>query len=218
MDRLAAHLATWLGAWPPARPVHIVGSRRREEPAWDGHPYPVIGVGNGQAVLLSVPPGAAEALDALGGDCDALAAALPGAAGLPDAKVGRGVFRWSTDPTPLPDAGEWVPPRDPRVPEWLRPFNGDVLVAWDEDGRYAAGVGRKRHDEHGQELAVATEPAHRGHGLARRLVAQATRRVLDEGAVATYLHAPDNLASARVADACGFPDRGWSIYGLPTAS
>jgi len=88
----------------------------------------------------------------------------------------------------------------------------------DHEWRYAAGVGRKRHDEHGQELAVATEPAHQGKGLARRLVAQATRRVLDEGAVATYLHAPDNVASARVADASGFPDRGWSIYGLPTGS
>jgi predicted GNAT family acetyltransferase len=93
-----------------------------------------------------------------------------------------------------------------------------VLVAWDDAGRYAAGVGRKRHDEHGQELAVATEAAYRGRGLARRLVAQATRRVLDEGAVATYLHAFDNHASARVAEAAGFPDRGWSVYGLPTAS
>ena len=196
----------------------MVGSRRREEPGWDGRLYPVVGVGDGRGVVLSVPPGAAEALDALGGHCDGLADALPAAVGHPDRKVGRGVFRWSLDPPPLPEAGEWVPPGDARVPEWLRPFNGDVLVAWDEEGRYAAGVGRKRHDEHGQELAVATEPAHQGKGLARRLVAQATRRVLDEGAVATYLHAPDNVASARVADACGFPDRGWSIYGLPTGS
>jgi GNAT superfamily N-acetyltransferase len=218
MDRLAAHLASWLGAWPPARRIHVVGSRRRDEPGWDGRLYPVVGVGDGQAVVLSVPPAAAEAVAGLGEGCDAITAGLPAAVGHADRKVGRGVFRWSTDPTRLPDAGEWVPPDDPRVPAWLRPFNGAVLIAWDGDGRYAAGVGRKRHDEHGQELAVATEPAHQGRGLARRLVAQATRRVLDEGAVATYLHAPDNIASARVADACGFPDRGWSIYGLPTGS
>jgi hypothetical protein len=32
--------------------------------------------------------------------------------------------------------------------------------------------------------------------------------------VPTYLHAPDNAASARTADACGFPDVGWTIFGL----
>ncbi|PWU56502.1 GNAT family N-acetyltransferase, partial [Micromonospora globispora] len=53
-----------------------------------------------------------------------------------------------------------------------------------------------------------------GRGLARRLVAQAARRVLDEGAVPTYLHAFDNPASARVAEAAGFPDRGWTSYGV----
>ena len=45
-------------------------------------------------------------------------------------------------------------------------------------------------------------------------VAQAARRVLDEGAVPTYLHERDNHASARVAEAAGFPDRGWRAYGV----
>jgi hypothetical protein len=46
---------------------------------------------------------------------------------------------------------------------------------------------------------VATEEhlRGRGRGLARRLVAQAARRV---------------------AEAAGFPDTGWSILGLPVAS
>ncbi len=30
----------------------------------------------------------------------------------------------------------------------------------------------------------------------------------------TYLHAPDNTASARVADASGFVDQGWKVHGL----
>ena len=44
-------------------------------------------------------------------------------------------------------------------------------------------------------------------------MAQAARRVLDEGAVPTYLHAVDNHASAHLATAAGFPDRGWAVYG-----
>jgi predicted GNAT family acetyltransferase len=103
---------------------------------------------------------------------------------------------------------------DPRVPEWLRPFNGDVLIAWTDDGSYASGVGRKQHDRHGHELSVGTDERQRGRGLARRLVAQAARGVLADGAVPTYLHAFDNEASARVADAAGFPDRGWHVFEL----
>ena len=59
-----------------------------------------------------------------------------------------------------------------------------------------------------------TEPALQRKGLARRLVAQAARRVVADGAIATYLHDPANHASAHVAQATGFPDIGWSILGL----
>ncbi len=216
--RLAAHLESWLGAWPPARPVHVIGWFRREEPGWDGKLYPVAGVGDGAGLVLSVPPRYAEVVAALGDDLARVGAQVPALLSHPDRSFGRGVFRWSAAPATLPDAGEWVSPTDPRLPGWLRPFNGDVLVAWDHAGTYAAGVGRKRHDQHGQELAVATEPAHQGGGLGRRLVAQAARRVLDEGAVPTYLHAPDNIASAKAAEAAGFSDRGWSVIGFFPAS
>ena len=96
------------------------------------------------------------------------------------------------------------------------PPRGDVLVALEGD-EVVAGVGRKIHDRHGHELAVVTEPGHRGEGWAKRLVSQAAERVLADGAVPTYLHAPGNEASARTADACGFPDRRWRILGLSPA-
>jgi predicted GNAT family acetyltransferase len=76
----------------------------------------------------------------------------------------------------------------------------------------------KRHDDLGREVAVATEDAWRGRGLARALVARAARRILADGGVPIYLHGPANVASARVAEVSGFPDRGWSILGLPTAT
>ncbi len=83
---------------------------------------------------------------------------------------------------------------------------------------YVAGLGFKRHDELGMEVAVATEEAWRGRGLARALVARAASRILRGGGVPIYLHGRGNAASARVAEASGFPDRGWSILGLPTAT
>lgn len=218
--RLAEHLTLWAGTWPPREPLDVVANPLRAEPGWDGSVFPVAGVvTETEHAVLGVDPAHAAAVRALAvrsrEPSTALAdllAGLPQALGRPGVG-GRGSFRWSTDPAPLPEAGAWLPVEDERVPSWLHPFGGEALVAL-EDDHYLAGVGIKRHDVFGQELAVVTDEAARGRGLARRLVAQAARRVLDEGAIPTYLHAPDNTASARVAAAAGFPDRGWGVLGF----
>ncbi|HEU5084177.1 MAG TPA: GNAT family N-acetyltransferase [Acidimicrobiales bacterium] len=215
-ERLAAHLRSWLGAWPPEHPLHVVGSDHRMVPGWNGRVRNLAGVATPHGTVVSVPPEREAAVaDAAkdAGDLAALGQRLPELLDARDATFEVGLFRWSTAPTPSDDPGVWLPTDDERLPEWLRPFNGDVLVAF-EDGEIAAGVGRKQHDRHGHELAVVTEEGHRGRGWARRLVTQAARRVLDDGAVPTYLHAADNVASARTADASGFPDLGWTIFGL----
>lgn len=212
--RLFHHLVSWLGQWPTRQPLQVVGSERRIRPAWDGQVRPVVGVGAPDGLVLSVPPERLAAVRELAGKpFDTLLAELPYVVGFPGWQSYPAIFRYSLAPAPLPDAGEWGAPDDPTLPTWLGPF-ADVLVARDGDGEYLAGVGIKRHDRYGHELSVGTTPAARGRGLARRLVAQAARRVLDEGAVPTYLHAPDNDASARVARAAGFPDRGWTAYGV----
>jgi GNAT superfamily N-acetyltransferase len=220
-DLLIDHLETWLGAWPTdkAEGVLVVGYGLRTEPAWDHIVHDIIGVATPTAAVLSVPPAVAAELAAVVGsgsldaDLAALSEALPLVMGRPG-RFGRGLFRWSMNPADTPDTGDWVPTDDPRVPGWLFPFNGDVLIAWDDDGKYGGGVGRKQHDQFGHELSVGTEESLRGRGIGRRLVATAARRVLDEGAVPTYLHAPDNYASAKVADAAGFPDVGWTVLGF----
>lgn len=221
--RLERHLAAWLGAVPPDIGLLVTTSPSRTSPGWDGAVHPVTGVATPAGAVLSVPPDAVDAVASLADDLDGLRQAstdgrLGEALGWAGARLFEGVFRWSEAPAPLPDAGEWVSVDDRRVPPWLLPFGGEVLMAFDEAGAYVAGVGIKVHDEHGQELAVVTEEAARGQGLARRLVAQAGRRVLERGAVPTYLHADANVRSAKVADAAGFPDRGWRILGMRPAT
>lgn len=226
-DQLVEHFRCWAGAWPPrpaAGTLDVVANPRAALPRWDGRHYPAFGVadplwnavlGLDPAVVAPVAAAAQKAAaDGLAGEDAALGVvrALPDLLGRAGG-VGRGVLRWTTSPAPLPDAGVWVPVDDPRVPDWLTPFGGEVLLALDGD-RYVAGVGLKQHDPYSHELAVVTEERARGRGLARRLVAQAARRVLDEGLVPTYHHAPDNHASARVADASGFPDLGWSVLAF----
>ncbi|MDP9862399.1 MULTISPECIES: GNAT family N-acetyltransferase [Streptosporangium] len=211
-QRLAGHLSHWLGRWPAGSGLDVVGSRGRVRPAWDGRIHPALGVASPTSGVLSVPPELVESVAEqyrLGVDGIAALVGRPGHGWF------TAVFRWSVTPAPFPDAGEWLPARAPGVPEWLWPFGGEVLVAVDPDtGEHLAGVGIKRHDGYGHELAVVTAPAARGRGLARQLVAQAARRVLDEGAVPTYMHDPGNLASAAVAAAAGFPDLGWTAFGV----
>jgi GNAT superfamily N-acetyltransferase len=219
-SRLRHHLTAWLGQWPAGHALDVVGSERRVRPGWDGRVHPAIGVAAPAGAVLSVPPARTAAVRTLAElPLDRLLAALPDAVGVPDRDAYRAVFRWSVEPAPLPDVGEWLAADDPVVPGWLRPFGGEVLVVLDPDnGGYLAGVGIKRHDTFGQELSVGTASEARGRGLARRLVAQAARRVLAEGAVPTYQHAAGNVASARVADAAGFADRGWASFGVTDAA
>lgn len=217
--RLTCHLSAWLGDWPTGGPTSLIitSSPNRTTPGWDGNIRPVAGVATPEGAVLSVPEPHVESVQALGSTLDEVGPQLGRAMGLDDWRFFSGVFRWSDTPIAHDRPGVWLPRSDDRVLPWLRPFNGDVLVGF-EDGEVAAGVGRKLHNQWGHELAVVTEAGHRGRGWAKRLVSQAAERVLEDGAIATYLHGPDNTASARTADAAGFPDRGWRILGLFPAS
>ena len=201
MGRLETFLDEWLGRWPPQSACDVVGSPRREAPGWDGKIHPVMGVGDtGGRWVVSVPPARVGSSEPLAGF-----------------RIEQSVFRWSESPAGLEPIGEWVPAASPILPAWLRPFGGEVLVVTDDDG-YLAGVGLKRHLDSGWEISVGTEPRGRGRGLARRLVATAARRVLDEGRAVLYLHADGNVASAAAADAAGFPDRGWRVLSVEEES
>lgn len=211
--QLGQHLQIWLGAWPENGGATLTVTPQRDRPRWDGGMWPLLGVEGPSGAALSVAPGFLERLSAET-VMQVTRAIQPGEPALPGFGLGGEqieylVFRWTAKPADLPETGEWVPTSDPRVPEWLRPFNGDVLIAWDEAGNYAAGVGRKAHNELAQEIAVGTDPGHRGKGFAPMLVAQAARRILADGFLPLYLHTLDNEASARVAEKAGFPDHGW---------
>lgn len=196
---IARFLAEFLGAWPPEGQRDVVASPLRSRPGWDGTIRPVFGVGDGDGRwVVSVS--------------DELAARPDPLEGL---ALFEGTFRYCEQPVDHEPAGRWVPVDDPVVPAWLKPFGHDVLVELDDDGAYLAGVGIKRHLDSGWELSVGTEERARGRGLARRLVAVAAAYVLDHGAVALYLHADSNHASAKVAQASGFPDLGWRVLSPP---
>jgi GNAT superfamily N-acetyltransferase len=217
--RLVLHLRSWVGSWPPPAPgIHIVGDPARLEPTWDGSVRLLQGVSNTDGTVIAVPPAAVDAVTAVfadGLDRAGVGNELGEILGVGPAAFGAGVFRTTSHiDAGIDDLGVWFERQTDDLPGWLAPFNGPRLVAFGEHGRPIAGVGIKIHDPYGHELAVVTDEEARGTGVARRLVATAARRVLDDGAMPTYLHAPDNTASARVAEAVGFADEGWRVHGL----
>lgn len=222
---LTAFLDAWLGQWPPQLPLDVVTSERRTRPGWDGTIVPLLGVwAPDDGCVLSIPPDALDAVELLGGlgpevlTQPAWVGAVAQAVDRPRARLRAGVLRAVTDPSQLAaldDLGTWVARTDPALPDWLRPFDfPHVLLDRDDDGTVRGGVGIKAHDATGAEVAVVTEPDHRGRGIGARLVATATRRLLAEGRAVLYLHDPANEASARLADAVGFVERGWRIVDL----
>lgn len=209
--RLAAHLRATLGEWPPPPGgVVVTTSAARTEPGWDGAIREFQCVRTPEGAVVSVVPGLLGALAPTSGVTPAWAVAAPEIERVLGRRLVDVMFRWCRQPADLEPLGEWIPCEDDRVPAWLTPFGGDALVLLDGD-RYLGGVGLKRHDGHASEISVGTEEPARGRGIARRLVATAARRVLDEGRVPTYLHDLRNEASGRVAEASGFPDRGWRL-------
>lgn len=218
-DRLRHHLTSWVGQWPPPSPgITVVGDPARDQPTWDGSVRPLQGVGNGSGTVISVPPDSVDAVAAAlvdGLDREGLGDELGALFGVGAARLGTGVFRTTIDvDDTIVNTGEWHATQTAGLPDWLAPFNGSRLISRDESGAIVASVGIKTHDAVGHELAVVTEETARGKGLARCLVATAARRILDEGGVPTYLHEPSNTASARVAEAVGFVDQGWTVHGL----
>lgn len=217
-SRLNAFLTSRLGTWPPTRGLELRHCAIRDEPGWDGRLQAFLGIESPVGTVLtfsehvfpcgtSLNPRAVE--DELGGPDAHIT--VPELFQQPEMHFGRAVFRYLGEFVDLPELGEWVETDDPRIPDWLRPFNGGVLIHWSEDGHYAAGVGLKKHNELGYEISVGTDPAYRGQGLAQQLVATSARHIWEMGAIPLYMHGATNAASARVAEKSGFPDRGWHI-------
>jgi len=203
-DSLLAHLRSEYGEWPPEGLI-IASSPARVRPRWNGKVDPFAAVHSPAGLLLSVPPPAldeARRLCPKGSPREVrrVARMVTGRSGT---LVGY-VFRWMCKSPVYENVGVWLSTDDSRVPEWLRNYSGDVLVAFSADGQVMAGLGRKRHDDWVDELAAVTEPPFRGRGLATALVAQATARVCEEGRIATALHLPSNIASARALDRIGY--------------
>lgn len=208
--RLHLHLDSWLGRWPPGQEVAVTTAPARNGPGWDGSILPVVGVSTPEGTVLSVPEEFVEELKwtAERSSLDELLPTLGPRVGMPGGRLFTGHFRWCEALADLPDAGDWVTPDHPALPEWLTRYGPRILAAFDGDN-FCGGLGVAAHDKFGHEAAVVVEPGCRRRGLGRGLVTQSARRSYDEGAVTVGLHMDDNVASSALLDTAGFGEHGW---------
>jgi GNAT superfamily N-acetyltransferase len=174
------------------------------------HPrLPVRAFGRHDGAVVAVAPEHAallrqhlDGLASLEGALRRVAAAVPGHLFSGVARTGVAIAPPAVEVTVLDAA-------DPRLPDWvIGHFTGEAWVVLDGDGQVLSTAVLKRYDDRLREISVGTAERARGRGLARSVVAAAARAVLAEGRAVLYNHAPDNHASARVAEAVGLHELG----------
>ncbi|HYY78542.1 MAG TPA: GNAT family N-acetyltransferase [Actinomycetes bacterium] len=162
----------------------------------------------GGAVVAVTPGHAAQLRELLDGPASLepalrrMAAAIPG-------HLFSGVARTGVAIPPPAVEVTVIDTTDPRLPDWvLGHFTGEAWVVLGDHGEVLSSAVLKRYDDRLREISVGTAEQARGRGLARAVVAAAARAVLAEGRVVLYNHAPDNHASARVAESVGLHELG----------
>jgi len=136
-------------------------------------------------------------------------ASLPG--GMP--RIHNILYCADTSFTPAPDIFPVdLLSEDDIHADWYRlHFDGPVFVARNERRSIVSWAAIKCKSVDIWEMAVATETAYRGLGLARSVVSHATRAALDAGKQPLYLHEISNQASARVCQALGYQCYGYEL-------
>lgn len=189
----------------------------------------------GPAPLVSLPPGAMEALaerartwsSGLVADPAALAAQVRPL--VAERIVGPAFIGYGTEETldlsPAQGARR-LTPRDRDAVDRLRASCGDeewdhggsdpdavpVFGCFDDRGRVLALAGYKTWGDAIAHIAIVAAPDHRGRGLATQAVARAARHALDAGLLPQHRTLEANGPSMGIARRLGFERYGFSVF------
>jgi len=194
--------------------VHVVTSERRARPGWGGYITPIYAVSTPRGGVISVRADLASAVprevplpsDRPLGEREFSRLRAISQRAVPYAyclngdilAVDRVAFK------PAPGGAEHLARTDARGADLRRRFDGEIFVVSGVRGEIAAWAAIKLKSDDVWEIAVVTEAAYRGRGLAKRVVSAATACILDAGRVPLYVHDRANLASARVSRGLGY--------------
>ena len=218
VDRLDAFHAVELGCGRTLleRPgLHVIPSERRSRPAWGGYTVPILALATVGGGVVSVR---SDLVERVRGELAPLHMGQPlgvaefdrlrriASAVVPYAYSLSGYVLFADADHFRPRAGraELLARSDPRGADLRRRFDGEVFVVRGSRGEIASWAAIKLKSDDIWEIAVVTEAAYRGQGLAKEVVSAATAYILEHGRLALYVHDRTNLASARICRALGY--------------
>ena len=195
--------------------VHVIPSERRTRPGWGGYTIPVLALATPGGGVVSVRP---DLVERTRGQLSMFNTGRPiGAAefarlqqvsrtSIPYAYSLSGYVLY-TDPghfRPRPSRALPIERNDPRGADLRRRFDGEIFAIFGIRGEIASWSAIKLKSDDVWEIAVVTDAAYRGQGLAKEVVSAATAHILEQGRMALYIHDRNNQASARVCRALGY--------------
>ncbi len=195
--------------------VHVIPSERRTRPGWGGYTIPILALATPGGGVVSVRP---DLVERTRGQLALLTTGRPiGAAEFTRLQqVSRATipYAYSLSGFVLYTDREYFQPRpsralpiernDPRGADLRRRFDGEIFAIFGIRGEIASWSAIKLKSDVVWEIAVVTDAAYRGQGLAKEVVSAATAYILEQGRTALYVHDRNNHASARVCRSLGY--------------
>ncbi|HYU21213.1 MAG TPA: GNAT family N-acetyltransferase [Chloroflexota bacterium] len=197
--------------------VHIVPSERRNRPGWGGYTVPLLALSTPGGGVISARPDLVERARA---EASPLVPGRPlgsieferlrqiSRAAIPYAYTLSGyvLFADSEHFRPIASRAQRLEQGDPSGSDLRRRFDGEIFVIRGSRRDIASWAAIKLKSDDVWEIAVVTEAAYRGQGLAKEVVSAATAFVLDQGRLSLYVHDRSNVASAKVCRALGYAE------------
>ncbi len=218
VDRLDAFHAVELGCDPTlfgTPGVHVVPTERRGRPGWGGYTVPLLALSTVGGGIVSVRPDLAErvrvelapvpsGLPMQEADFERLRRVTRTTVPYAYSLSGYVLFATRDHFLPIASRAERLGRSDPRAADLYRRFDGEVFAVRGQRGEIASWAAIKLKSDDVWEIAVVTEAAYRGQGLAKEVVSTATDFILEQGRLALYVHDRTNAASARVCRSLGY--------------
>ncbi len=195
--------------------VHVIPSERRTRPGWGGYTIPILALATPGGGVVSVRP---DLVERTRGQLSLFNTGRPiGAAEFARLQqISRATIPYAyslsgyvlyTDREhfqPRPSRALPLERNDPRGADLRRRFDGEIFAIFGIRGEIASWSAIKLKSDDVWEIAVVTDAAYRGQGLAKEVVSAATAHILEQGRVALYVHDRNNHASARVCRSLGY--------------
>ena len=195
--------------------VHLVASERRARPNWGGYITPVFALTSRGGGVISVRRDLLSMVrrelpeTTLGrplGENEFSRLRAISQRAVPYAYCLNGLVLYVDEARfkPAHLGAEHLRRSDPRGADLRKRFDGEIFVVRGLREQIVAWSAIKLKADDVWEIAVVTDQAYRGQGLAKRVVSAATAYIVENKRVPLYIHDRSNHASASVCRSLGF--------------